>query len=49
MLNKAFDQIQASDIVELCERGAYESQLLEFKGDLPGDGRRLMRGMQVEK
>ena len=37
MLNKAFDQIQASDIVELCERGAYESQ---FKGDLPGDGRR---------
>lgn len=40
MLTKAFDQIIAADIEGLCERGVYESQTLEFKQDLPGDGGR---------
>jgi len=49
MLNKAFDQIDASDIVELCARGAYESQLLEFKEIYQVTEGRVMRGMQGEK
>src|SRR4029077_17329092 len=40
VLTKAFDQITAEDIEELCSQGVYESQTIEFKGDLPGDGGR---------
>jgi hypothetical protein len=37
MLSKEFGEITAADIAELRERGAYESQLLEFKRELSGD------------
>jgi len=37
MLTKPIDQIVASDVQALCDRGAYESESLEFKRDLPGD------------
>ena len=41
MLTKPFDDIGASDIEDLCKRGVYESQTLEFKQNLQGDGGRL--------
>lgn len=40
MLDKPLDQITVEDIAELRERGVYESEVLEFKSDLPGDGGR---------
>ena len=40
MLAKPFDQITADDVRDLCARGAYESQLLEFKRELPAERNR---------
>jgi predicted HTH transcriptional regulator len=40
MLAKPFDQITADDIRDLCARGAYENQLLEFKRELPAERKR---------
>src|SRR5580704_1968046 len=37
MIDKNFDQITPEDIVQLSADGVYESQLLEFKRDLPGE------------
>jgi len=40
MLTKPFDQITADDIRDLYARGAYETQLLEFKSELPAERNR---------
>jgi hypothetical protein len=32
MLAKSFNEIAADDIRDLCARGAYENQLLEYRG-----------------
>jgi len=37
MIDKNSDQITPADITQLTTEGVYESQLLEFKRDLPGD------------
>ncbi|HEX2715761.1 MAG TPA: ATP-binding protein, partial [Candidatus Acidoferrales bacterium] len=37
MIDKIFDQIVPGDITQLIADGVYESQLLEYKRDLPGD------------
>src|SRR5689334_1326156 len=37
MIDKNFDQITAADVSSLCTEAAYESQLLEFKRELPAD------------
>jgi len=37
MIDKNLDQITPDDITQLTTDGVYESQLLEFKRDLPGD------------
>ena len=37
MIDKDFDQIAAADVSDLCTEAAYESQLLEFKQELPGE------------
>jgi hypothetical protein len=37
MIDKDFDQITAADVSDLCAEAAYESQLLEFKRELPGE------------
>jgi hypothetical protein len=50
MISKPLDQIIRQDITELCARGAYENQVLEFKQELPGDRGRpdpWMTGMLV--
>jgi len=36
-IDKNFDQITAVDVSTLCTEAAYESQLLEFKRELPAD------------
>jgi len=36
-IDKNFDQISAVDVSTLCTEAAYESQLLEFKRELPAD------------
>jgi hypothetical protein len=41
MFDKNFDQITPADITWLTADGVYESQLLEFKRDLPGERARL--------
>src|SRR5579862_8939045 len=40
MIDKNFDQITAADVSDLCMKAAYESQLLEFKQELPGERNR---------
>src|SRR6266446_697915 len=40
MLTKPFDRVTADDIHDLCTRGAYENQLLEFKRELPAERNR---------
>jgi hypothetical protein len=40
MLDIPIDQIELADISELCQRGVYESETVEFKRELPGDGGR---------
>jgi hypothetical protein len=40
MIDKNFDRITAADISDLCTEAAYESQLLEFKQELPGERNR---------
>jgi hypothetical protein len=40
MLAKPFDEITADDIHDLCKRGAYENQLLEFKRELSAERKR---------
>jgi hypothetical protein len=37
MIDKDFNQITAADVSDLCTEAAYESQLLEFKRQLPAD------------
>jgi len=37
MLDKPFDQITIDDVQDLCSRGAYENQLLEFKRELQAE------------
>jgi Putative DNA-binding domain len=37
MIDKHFDQVTAADITQLTAEGIYESQLVEFKRDLPGE------------
>lgn len=37
MISKPLDQITPEDIADLYARGAYESQILEFKQELPGE------------
>ena len=37
MINKNFDQVTPEDMTQLISDGVYESQLLEFKRDLPGE------------
>src|ERR1700687_2950994 len=37
MIDKNFDQVTPEDITQLTADGVYESQLLEFKRDLPGE------------
>jgi predicted HTH transcriptional regulator len=41
MIDKNFDQITPADITQLTADGVYESQLLEFKRDLPGERGRI--------
>jgi len=40
MLTKPLDQITVDDVRDLCTRKAYESQLLEFKRELPAERNR---------
>lgn len=40
MLVKPFHEITADDIRDLCARGAYENQLLEYKRELPAERKR---------
>jgi Putative DNA-binding domain len=37
MISKPLDQIAPEDITELCTRGVYENQVVEFKQELPGE------------
>jgi Putative DNA-binding domain len=41
LIDKDFDQVAPEDIIQLAVKGVYESQLLEFKRELPGERGRL--------
>jgi hypothetical protein len=49
MINKPFDQIVAADIAELCEHGAYESLMLEFKRELIEPRRQAPRSLDERR